>query len=234
MEVVAIEVPLYQAIENSFEGFEIVIKNGVKRIETDILVSKDDIPFIIHDNDLERLTGTKLKLESSSAEQIEKLQLKDGSKIPRLSEILTKFANQVEWNLEIKSESIDHAKIIIDYINSTSTNKKIIISSFNHELIFFLAKNHPQYEYALLWEEIESNEKVIDSMNKAKCSYIHPEFKIITKDFMDLCSKNNWKVVPYISIKDEKLTPSYISKLLELNLSGMCTNFPLELINEFK
>ena len=48
-------------------------------------------------------------------------------------------------------------------------------------------------------------------MLEANCSYIHPEYKVITKEFIQLCSRlNNWSVVPYISIKDEVLTKDYL------------------------
>ena len=223
----------HQVMENSFEGFELAIKNKLQRIETDIHVSIDGVPYIIHDDNLSRLTDQNVLISKTHSKDIDKIKLKDGSPIPKLSEILSKYRNQIEWNLEIKSSTIEDAEIIMKTVLKDSLHKKVIFSSFDHKIIKSLSKKFSEFEYALLWEELPSDKIIEKEMTEANCSYIHPEYKVITKEFMTLSRLNNWKVVPYISIKDEVLTKDYISSLKELELHGMCTNYPLELKNAF-
>ena len=101
----------HEKTENSWSGFELAVNKGVKRIETDIQVSKDGICFIIHDENLKRLTGEDVLLSETNSNSIEKLRLKDGSQIPKLTDLLIKFNNKLEWNLEIKSKTIKEADI---------------------------------------------------------------------------------------------------------------------------
>ena len=213
-----------------WSGFELAVKNSVKRIETDIQVSKDGICFIIHDENLKRLTGEDVLLTKTNSKDLEKLKLKDGSPIPKLSELLIKFNNRLEWNLEIKSKSLKEADIIIKEIICAEVENKIIISSFQHELIEHLNKKHPEFEYALLWEDIPEDLSIIkQKMIAANTRIIHPEFDLIDNNFLKLCREHSWDIVPYISINKEELSSDYLEKLKLFKLAGMCTNFPIQL-----
>ncbi len=220
----------HEQIENSWSGFEFAVKNNVKRIETDIQVSKDGICFIIHDENLERLTGEDVLLTKTNSKDLEKLKLKDGSQIPKLTELLIKFNNKLEWNLEIKSKTTKEADIIIKEIVSAEVKTKIIISSFHHALIEHLITKHPEFEYALLWEELPEDLSIIEQkMIALNTKIIHPEFDLIDNNFLRLCREKSWDIVPYISMSKEELSSDYIEKLKSFKLAGMCTNFPIQL-----
>ena len=58
----------HEKVENSWSGFDLTVSNkGVQRIETDIQVSKDGVCFIIHDENLKRLTGEDVLLKDSNS-----------------------------------------------------------------------------------------------------------------------------------------------------------------------
>ena len=48
-----------KALENSFEAFNLAIKDGADRLELDIHLSKDKQLFVMHDEDLTRTAGAQ-------------------------------------------------------------------------------------------------------------------------------------------------------------------------------
>ena len=217
-------------VENSWSGFDLTVSNGVQRVEIDVQVSKDGVCFVIHDENLKRLTGENIILKDSTSTKIQELKLKNNSRIPKLSEILDKFNNRIELNLEIKSQTIEEAEIIMRDVEFSNFSRKIVISSFQHSLIEHLKPIFPKYDYALLYEKLPQDLKQIETkMNSLGIKIIHPEFDLMNKRFADLCQKNAWDVVPYISIDKERITRDYVEKLKILPLAGICTNYPIEL-----
>lgn len=220
----------HRCLENTQRGFQYIVESGIERIETDIQVSSDGICYIFHDDNLKRMTGEDRIFSQTPSSTIDLLSLSDGSRIPRLTEIITQFSGQVDWNLEIKSKSVAEADIILDTLNNIATSSKIIISSFYHDLVKHLKTRDTRYDYALLWDRLPNDFNHIEkSMSESTVSIIHPEFKLINKDFLKLCEKNKWLIVPYISMRDEELTDEYIDKVNSFKLEGICTNFPVEL-----
>ena len=57
-----------EAPENTIESFEYAIEVGSAYIETDVQLSADGIPFIFHDDDLDRLLGKDLIFNSLHSE----------------------------------------------------------------------------------------------------------------------------------------------------------------------
>lgn len=99
--------------ENSFPAFSAAIAAGADEIEFDVRVSKDGIPFVIHDTTVDRTTdGTGIVAELTASE-LRKLNLKDvdgkvlpGLTIPTLETVLANFAGQIGLNIHIKGMDV--------------------------------------------------------------------------------------------------------------------------------
>ena len=59
-----------EAPENTIESFEYSIKIGSSYIETDVQLSSDGIPYIFHDDDLNRLFGKDIMFNSLHSNEI--------------------------------------------------------------------------------------------------------------------------------------------------------------------
>ena len=68
----------------------------------DIWISKDNIPVVIHDNDMKRLCGTDQKITGLSVEEIKKMRVVGKAEIPTLQEVLGLVDGQVPLIAEIK------------------------------------------------------------------------------------------------------------------------------------
>jgi len=104
--------------ENSLAGIRAATLTGVRHVEIDIQLSRDQTPFLCHDDDLQRLTGQDVHLTRLSNAEIEKLVVPYPGSLPTLANhsepiaYLTEFCSflachpQVTAFVEIKDESI--------------------------------------------------------------------------------------------------------------------------------
>jgi len=87
--------------ENTLLSFQNALDKNYA-IELDVWMSKDNVPIVIHDNDLMRLCDTNQKITELSLEEIKKLKVEDKAEIPTLQEALDLVNGQVPVIIEIK------------------------------------------------------------------------------------------------------------------------------------
>jgi glycerophosphoryl diester phosphodiesterase len=93
-------------IENSRSAFEAAIARNF-HIECDVQLSRDGVPVIFHDDDLERLTGLKGPIGGRSADELAATPLLDsaaGDRPQRLAEFLTQIAGRALLQIELKKQ----------------------------------------------------------------------------------------------------------------------------------
>ena len=118
-----------EALENSFEAFELAIEGGSARIELDVRLTKDCVPVVMHDKTLERTANSQSMLEELTYAELSKCLLKNNEKIPTLEETLDKFIGRVEFNVELKGGTAEVAKYTSVIVNNFSKKRQ------NHLLI---------------------------------------------------------------------------------------------------
>ena len=90
--------------ENSLAGFALAVERGMG-IECDIQRSRDGCAMLVHDWELERLTGVHGPLADHSAEELAQIAFLDSEhKLARLDDLLPIVAGQVPILIEIKSK----------------------------------------------------------------------------------------------------------------------------------
>jgi glycerophosphoryl diester phosphodiesterase len=95
-------------IENSFSAFEAAIAEGYA-IECDVQLSGDGVPFIFHDDTLERLTEAAGPVGARSMAEISALALASGKDTPQpLSSFLDQIGGRVPLQIELKPQSTSH------------------------------------------------------------------------------------------------------------------------------
>lgn len=93
-------------IENSASAFANAIENGCA-IECDINLSGDEIPMVIHDLSIDRVTGQRGMVSKISAGQLGRIKLKGSSrhdKILRFAQLLELVDGKVTLVIELKSQ----------------------------------------------------------------------------------------------------------------------------------
>jgi glycerophosphoryl diester phosphodiesterase len=94
--------------ENSRAAFAAAITRG-HGIECDIQPSLDGVPFVFHDDRLDRLTGEQGLVGARPAEALDRVTLANGEPLPRLAEMLALVAGQVPLLIEVKSDGTRRA-----------------------------------------------------------------------------------------------------------------------------
>lgn len=140
--------------ENSISAFNNAILNGYA-IELDVRHTKDNIPMVIHDNHLKRLTGVDVRLSDLTMDEAKKLTLlKNGEQIPTLQEVLDTVDGQVPLLVEIKSFHLVGAfeEAVVDILREYQG--EYAVQSFNPFACKLVKKRLPEINVGLLLDDI--------------------------------------------------------------------------------
>ena len=130
-----------EAPENTIESFKYAIEVGSAYIETDVQLSADGIPFIFHDDDLNRLLGKDLIFNNLHSEEINQLRLFEVHQIPTLKEVLKKFPDTF-FQIDVKTDEV--ALPTMEIINELNAFNRICIASFSSKRLKLVKENYPK------------------------------------------------------------------------------------------
>jgi glycerophosphoryl diester phosphodiesterase len=111
--------------ENTMAAFEAAVAVGVNGIETDVRISLDGLPVLIHD----RVIGSGQAVADLARREIEQAV---GHEVPTLSEALEQFPG-ILWNVEIKAANA--LPSVIRVLEKHQAGHRIIVTSFRHDLV---------------------------------------------------------------------------------------------------
>lgn len=137
--------------ENTILSIKESVKLGLKFVEVDVSLTKENIPILIHDETLDRTTSLKGRVSSVSFDELIKTDagswkgknFKD-EKIPSLEKVLEYISTlkDVTLNLEIKKEcykkklnGVSIETHILDLLKKYKLKNRVIISSFKFEIL---------------------------------------------------------------------------------------------------
>jgi glycerophosphoryl diester phosphodiesterase len=98
--------------ENSLAGYRAAYSRGAKFIEFDLVISKDGIIYICHDDDLNRTTGEKVIVSRTDSQKLDAVRLRNGEKLPRLSEFFREFGASILYLAETKDVGVKQSRLM--------------------------------------------------------------------------------------------------------------------------
>jgi glycerophosphoryl diester phosphodiesterase len=119
------------APENTLAAFEAAIMVGASGIETDVRITRDGVPVLIHD----RVIASGETVADLTRTELEQAA---GHEIPTLDEALECFPG-VLWNVEIKT--IQALSTVIRVLEKHQAGHRIIVTSFRHDLVALCASS---------------------------------------------------------------------------------------------
>lgn len=143
--------------ENSEAGVQYAIELGLQSSEIDVQITLDGQIVVFHDRDLGRMLGKPLVVEQSTyAEIVEAYQQNARTPPPLLKSLLDQYADQIEFNIELKryNRSLALAHAIAELLPSYS--QAMIVSSLDVELLqttmtTMAAQRPTELRYALIY-----------------------------------------------------------------------------------
>ncbi|MDR1292491.1 MAG: glycerophosphodiester phosphodiesterase [Clostridiales Family XIII bacterium] len=98
--------------ENSLAGYRAAVGRGAMFIEFDLVISKDGIIYICHDNNLWRTTGRNVLVSRSNSQELDKIKLRNGEKLPRLSAFFGEFGSSILYLAETKDVGAKQSRLM--------------------------------------------------------------------------------------------------------------------------
>ena len=202
-----VEVP-----ENTLAAFVAALRLGVDGIETDVRLSRDGLPVIIHD----RVTPRNRAVAELTRREIED---DVGHPVPVLDEILDAFPD-VWWNIEIKNpEAWPVASRALEQFQGS---RRLIVTSFRHDVVKLCA-DQLEIDCGLLLAHRPLDVGAI----MAGCA-AYPRIKTIVWDYnvadehvLQAVSAGGWRNCVYGPV-----TAAEHQRCMALGLTGLITDFP--------
>lgn len=136
------------AQENTLASFRAAQDRGLKMVEMDVRLSKDQVVVVFHDNDLQRLGH----LQKSVAE-LTAAELATAAQVCTLAEVFNDSNIPPFLNIELKTDRICDGALeeaVAKLVHTYHAEKRILFSSFNPLAIYRLSKLLPNVPRALL------------------------------------------------------------------------------------
>ncbi len=167
--------------ENSMEAFRLAIERGYA-IEIDVHLTRDDDLAVVHDSFLSRVTGKSGVVERLSTEELKDYRLRDGQRIPMLTDVLRLVDGRVPLLIELKfrrSFNEKQADVLLAQLESYARKDMIAMQSFHPKAVKYLKEHSNEYSVGYLSSYgLIKNHNFLNYMLKALkfFRYMHADF----------------------------------------------------------
>ncbi len=209
-------------LENSISSFKKALELNVEYIELDIQVCKSGELIVIHDSTTKRVSNKALKISETNLEDLNKIRLKDNSKIPTLEKVLDLIEGKCKLNIELKSENSAKplVKLLSKYIKKGRFDySDFIVSSFLIKELLKFNKLFPKVKVGLLFEAYPAN--LIKFFGFKNIYSVHVNYKFINRFWVVFYHIFGLKV--FVFTANNK---SEILKLDKIKVDGVYSNYP--------
>jgi len=122
--------------ENTIAAMRLALERGADGIETDVRLTSDGVPVIMHDPWLDRTTGGSGRVRGVTAEEFAKLRTDRGHTPPTLKEVLDELGDRdITIFLEIKRPGPDVLEALDDVLSRYDGKAEIALFSTSADFI---------------------------------------------------------------------------------------------------
>jgi len=203
--------------ENTMSAFKAAIEMDADMIELDVLLSKDNVPVVFHDEKLNAKTNGKGLVKDFSLSELQEFDAGswfdkkfEKERIPTLREVLEYCKDKILINVEIKTEAVSEnkdegiEKLVIDMITELNMQEQIIISSFDYRVFERINALDYKGRTALLYEKNQSNKREpIALVNDYKVNAFNFSTRQLTNNWSDQLNSSSIPFFVY-TVNDEK------------------------------
>ena len=241
------------APEHTFDSYDKAHKEfNADYIELDLQMTKDGNLIAMHDEDVERTTGHKGRVEDYTTKELKQMDVGSwfnkkypkyakkeykGAKIPTLEEILDRYGDNANYYIETKSpdvypgmeEKLLHSLEKHNLLSDQKLNKgQVVIQSFSQESLLKVANMNNQIPLVQLVDENK-----LSTFNSEDLKFISsyaigvgPDYSDLDEQMVQKLHNYNLKVHPY-TVNTEK----DMQQMLNIGVDGVFSNYIDKYIN---
>jgi glycerophosphoryl diester phosphodiesterase len=180
-----------RAPENTLAGLRVAAELGAHWVEFDVMLSKDGVPVLMHDETLERTTNGRGRVARHTAAELVELDAGAwfgpqfaGERVPTFEQTVTELLRlQHGANVEIKpsgGRGAETGEVVAGYLREAwpSDGPPLLLSSFDRGALAAAQRVAPAIPRGLLAEWLPGDWD--DAMRALACSTLHLNHRRIT------------------------------------------------------
>ena len=211
------------APENTLLSFYTGLFMKANGIETDVQLTKDNVPVLFHDDTVDRVTNGTGKVEDFTLQELKNLwviknEFKD--KIITFEEFLSNFAHfDLTFAIELKGDNT--AKPTADLIRKFGIENKVIATSFKYKELLDMRAYAPEIRTGYLVYNRDIDDALLSEMKEDGLFEICPEAPLITPE---KCKE--WHAKGFSVRAWGVANVDLMQKVYFAGADGMTVNFP--------
>ncbi len=223
------------APENTLAAFRLAMEQGADGIELDVHLTADGRLCVIHDHSLARTTNGAGLVGEKSASELASLSaggwfspVYANEKVPELLEVLEQLPNDTVVNVEIKNGPVFYpgiGKAAAELLRPWNQKLKLLVSSFDHEVLHEVHQHAPELPLGLLYEA-----KLYDPLAYVKSlpypvRSLHLWHQLVTEETVNIAHEAGMMVLVYTVDRQED-----VERMIACGVDGIITNKPGKLL----
>ena len=217
-----------EGVENTLQAIKGAVDAKADYAEIDILLSKDGVPMVVHDDNLKRLSGENLKVYEMTARQLSRVSLSQNEfsgKISTLADTIDYCRGKIDLLIELKlhgHEKTDIVKAVTRVVEQKHFQRNCEIMSLEYDLVKKLKTGYPEYTIGYCVYGNLGAAK-LNSLRELNVDFLIIEESVASKSFISECNRA-W-LPTYVWTVNEKQS---MESCLKMGAAGIITDKPKE------
>ncbi len=208
--------------ENTRRSFRRALELGVAAVELDVQLTRDGRLAVIHDETLDRTTNGHGPVQDFTLAELQKLDAGQGEPIPALEEVLELTRGRTHLLVELKQPEAMGA--LLQFFREHRAFDAAQVISFWHPAVKALKEAEPRLKTGALLVGCPADP--VGLARAARADTLVLNYRYVNRDLVDTAHRQGIKVTVW-NIDDPEILRPY----LNLNLEGIGTNRPREIID---
>ncbi|MBD3919168.1 glycerophosphodiester phosphodiesterase [Paenibacillus sp. PR3] len=217
--------------ENTMAAFQHALDLGATGIETDVQMTSDGHLVLIHDESLQRTTGSSKLVKDVTLDEMKQLDAGSwfdpafaGERIPTLRELLelVKTHEGILINIELKNGVVLYPGLeeaVIEEVRFQGMGERVILSSFNHYSLVLCKQLAPEIRTGILY--MEGLYEPWEYAARIGANALHAYHYAVLPEWTTQAAERDIVYHPWtVNELDE------MKRLLEAGVAGIITDYP--------
>ena len=209
-----------QAVEHTFEAYDLAIAQGSYYIEQDLVSSKDGTLYISHDLNASRLTGYDGLYSQMSDSQINELKTSSNEKIHTLQSVFDRYKTNTFYVIELKEAG--QVDAFVNIVQKNGLEDFIIVQSNDENVIEQLEAKLPNIRKLLL----VNKKSALDEAVHSSADIISVKKSLMNRENLEKV-RNSGKIFNVYTLD----TPQEIIEAIQLGVDSYFTDDTQNAIN---